>query len=181
MPGKSGYGVQRPTRAYIGRFRPRHEYPERVATQFKGGNWHGYPSQEAWLASKNKRQGRKKMEEKKAKRREDVAKEARDIQDLAREFSERAMRVAVAIMENPDAPDSARLQAVEMIHNRGYGKAPVVNTNLNVDMSAKPSELNAPDLDRRIAETLDRVERLTKREEQTSTGEERPTHLREYH
>jgi hypothetical protein len=106
--------------------------------------------------------------------------EARDIQDMAREFSEEAMKIAMQIARNEDAADSARLQAIDMIHNRGYGKAPITNINANINADAKPEELDAVELDKRVRETLSRVERLTSRETEASEGQGRPADLFKY-
>ena len=181
MTGKTGYGYRPPeVFATCGRFRKGHEYPERVATQFKKGTWKGYPSKEAYEQSKIDNRKAKMEEAKKQKRREVLAREARDIQDMAREFSEEAMRIAMEIARNENSADSARLQAIDMIHNRGYGKAPITNINTNLNADVKPSEINGADLDQRIAEALNRVERLTAREAQETESKERPSNLRVY-
>jgi hypothetical protein len=112
-------------------------------------------------------------------RRKTLAAEARDIQDLARQFSIRAMEELVNILDNPDAADSAKLTAINMILDRGYGKAAVTMLNLNASVDAKPSELDSTSLDKRIADAITRVEKLTGNNSE-ELNEEQPINIREY-
>jgi hypothetical protein len=181
MAGRSGYGYRPPeVFATCGRFRKGHDYPERVATYFKKPNYKGYPSKEAYEQSRIDNRKALMEEAKKIKRREVLAREARDIQDLARGFSEEAMEIAMQIARNEHAADSARLQAIAMVHDRAYGKAAITSINTNINANAKPSEINGADLDKRITEAISRIERLARREEQEAESQERPTHLRVY-
>jgi hypothetical protein len=170
MGGKgSGYGARNPNQLYTGRFRTGIRYPEREATYFtKGGKNPGPVT------------NHKAEREAKMARDSKLREEAKNIQDIAREFSERAMKVLVEIMENENETGAARMQAAEKVIDRGYGKAAITNINANIDANAKPSEMNADDIDSRIAEALNRVERLTQREAKETEGQERPTDLRQY-
>ncbi len=179
MVGKQGYGVQNPAcHATKGRFKKGVHCPDRY--EYLPGNYKGYPSKEAFLKSKKEREELNQVKEDKAIRRQTIAAEARDIQDIAREFSERAMQALVNVMENENAADSAIIAAAEAILSRGYGKPTVTTLNANLNASVKPSEVDAETLDLRIAEALNRVERLTSRETKAAESEERPSDLRQY-
>lgn len=52
-----------------------------------------------------------------------MAKTPTQIRSLARAHTEKAIAVLVGIMEQPDAPPSARVQAVNSLLDRGWGKA----------------------------------------------------------
>jgi hypothetical protein len=81
-------------------------------------------------------------------------------------------------LDNPDSADSAKLQAIQMLWDRGYGKPAATTVNINQNMDAKPSQLDAESLDKRIADTLNRVEKLTR--ESSEDGDKRPTDIRKY-
>ena len=113
-------------------------------------------------------------------RKKGIALEARDIQDLARQFSVKAMERLVKILDDENASDSTILQAIGMIWDRGYGKPSVTINNLNTNADAKPSDLDARNLNKRIEETLSRVEKLANGAEEEGPSEKRPINLREY-
>jgi hypothetical protein len=52
-----------------------------------------------------------------------MAKTPTQIKSLARAHTEKAISVLVGIMEQPDAPPAARVQAVNSLLDRGWGKA----------------------------------------------------------
>jgi hypothetical protein len=140
----------------------------------------GYPNKEAYLVARETRERKKMEEDVKAKRRAEIAKEAQNIQDLAREFSEQALQAIAEIMNSENETGNTKLAAAMALLDRAHGKpvASIVNTNLNAEV--KPSEVNAADLDTRIAEALNRVEKFTGREAKAAEGKERPTDLRKY-
>ncbi len=51
------------------------------------------------------------------------AKQITDVRDLARQHTKAAVETLVSVMENPNAPHSARVAAANGILDRGYGKA----------------------------------------------------------
>jgi hypothetical protein len=51
-----------------------------------------------------------------------VAKATADIRSLARAHTETAIKVLAGIMNQPDAPHTARVTAAEALLNRGWGK-----------------------------------------------------------
>jgi hypothetical protein len=53
-----------------------------------------------------------------------MAKAPTEIRSLARAHTEKAIRVLVGVMEQPDAPPAARVAAVNSLLDRGWGKAP---------------------------------------------------------
>ncbi len=104
--------------------------------------------------------------------------EARDLQNLAKQFSLKGMETCVAILDNPDSSDAAKLQAINMIWDRAYGKASMTTFNVNANIDANPKELDGADLDKRIAEAINNVEK--KIAETNDEGDERPINIREY-
>src|SRR5258706_6113614 len=113
-------------------------------------------------------------------RKKNLALEARDLQDLCRQFTLKATETLIEILDNPDASDGSKLKAIEMLWDRGYGKAAQTQVNINANADTKPSELDAQSLDRRIADTLDRVEKLANGKTEEGKSEDRPINLREY-
>lgn len=51
-----------------------------------------------------------------------MAKAPTQIRSLARQHTERAIQVLAGIMDQPDCPPSARVQAAEALLSRGWGK-----------------------------------------------------------
>jgi len=113
-------------------------------------------------------------------RKKNLALEARDLQDLCRQFTLKATETLIQILDNPDASDGSKLKAIEMLWDRGYGKAAQTQVNINANADAKPSELDSASLDKRIAEALNKVEKITNRISKEGTSEERPSDLRKY-
>jgi hypothetical protein len=170
-------GTQNPlAKIGSGRWRKGEPCPDKGA--FAPGNVNGYPSLEAYLAAKPLIEEKKKLKELKQMKKEAMIKGARNLQDLARDAAEEALEVIKAVMNDENAAPSARLQAAEMIHNRGYGKPLVTTINNNANIDMKPSEIDDTALDHRIRETLARVEQLTAREGKEATSQDRPTNIR---
>ena len=113
-------------------------------------------------------------------RKKNLALEARDLQDLCRQFTLKATETLIQILDNPDASDGSKLKAIEMLWDRGFGKAAQTQVNINANADAKPSELDSASLDKRIAEALNKVEKITNRISKEGTSEERPSDLRKY-
>jgi len=178
MAKSDGYRAEKSPNS--GRFRKGHQYKDREGTFFGGWNYMGHPSKEAYLAAKAEREAKKEKEAKRMARADKIAADRKDLQDIARDYTEESMKIAAEIMRNENEVGSVRLQAIQLIQDRGFGKPTVtqVNTNLNADV--KPKEVNAEELDTRIAEALNRVEKLTRREAEAPESEERPVNLRQY-
>jgi len=113
-------------------------------------------------------------------RKKNLAMESRDLQDLCRQFTLKATETLIEILDNPDASDGSKLKAIEMLWDRGYGKAAQTQVNINANADAKPSELDAQSLDRRIDDALNRVEKLTNGAVEEGKSEDRPINLRKY-
>jgi len=113
-------------------------------------------------------------------RKKNLAMEARDLQDLCRQFTLKAVETLIQILDDPDAAPSAKLQAINTLWDRGYGKPAQTQVNINASADTKPSELDAQSLDRRITDALSRVERLTNGETKETEGEKQPINIREY-
>lgn len=132
-----------------------------------------------WRTSKYAVKGLRKPKHPRVKLREKVAREAREIQTLARHFATAGIEIAAQIMSDSTEPASARLQAIALIQDRAFGKPVQPNTNMNVDANGKPREVSSSELDRRINETLETVERITGRAGKAGKGEEQLADLRQ--
>lgn len=132
-----------------------------------------------WRVSKYAAKGIRKPKHPRIKLREKVAREAREIQTLARYYASAGIQIAAQIMNDPTEPASARLQAIELIESRAYGRPVQPNTNMNVDVNGKPREVSSSELDRRINETLQAVERITGRARKAPESKEQPADLRQ--
>lgn len=106
--------------------------------------------------------------------------EARDIQALARKFAYDAMQALADVLANPESPDSAKITAANAILDRAYGKAAATNLNVNANMDANPRDMDLKDLDRRIADTLSRVENLTDRAAEELKNGKKIINIRDY-
>lgn len=123
--------------------------------------------------------GLKKMDKRKrTKEGEDMAIDAREAQRLSRESMRKAIERVAAILDDPAASDMAAIAAFHALADRAYGKATQTNVNANLDVDANPRELKGNELDKRITETLERVERLTKRKRETLVSEDGHPDLR---
>ena len=111
---------------------------------------------------------------------ESIVKDAREIQELARKHVPKAIEKLGEILENPEATDMSKIAAYHALADRGYGKPTQTNLNANFDADSKPSEVNEKELDSRIAEALERIERITSGTGQEVSGKERPADIRKY-
>jgi len=112
------------------------------------------------------------------KERESIVKEAREIKEMAARCVPDAIDALKDIITNPASSDMAKIAAANVVWDRGYGKPVQANINANMDVDAKPTEINDAELNRRIEDTLKRIEGAT-----TGTSEEvdvpkRPSDLR---
>jgi hypothetical protein len=110
-----------------------------------------------------------------------IVKEAREIQEMARRYAPDAIKAMGDILKSKVASDLAKISAANSMLDRGYGKATQTNINATVNTDGKPSEVDEQELSRRIAETLARVEGLTKRKREKIKSQEQPAHLRKLH
>jgi len=107
-----------------------------------------------------------------------IAKDAREIQELARLSGSAAIKAYSEILESKVASDLAKIAAANALLDRGYGKALQTNVNATVNTDGSTKEVDGDELDRRVKETIERVERLTKRKREKIQSEERPANLR---
>lgn len=132
-----------------------------------------------WRVSKYAATNIKKPKHPRVRLREKVAREHREIQELARQYAKAGIDIAAQIMADPTQPASARLQAIDILESRAYGRPNQTNTNLNVDANGKPSEVSSSELNRRIEEALGAVEALTGRTVKKAKSEVKPADIRE--
>lgn len=90
-----------------------------------------------------------------------AVKNVREIQQIALNNSAQAMRVAVEVMNDRRARGSERLAAVDLVLNRAAGRPTQTNINASLDANAPAHEASGKELDQRVAETLNRIEKLT--------------------
>ena len=134
-----------------------------------------------WRPSKFMKKGTPKPKRLRVRLKEAVAREAREIQTIARQYSAAAMKVAAEIMGDPMEPASARLQAADLVLNRGYGKPNQNNTNLNIDANGKTEEISSTELDTRVAAALEQFEKLTGGAAKAAAGKKQPADIRQHH
>lgn len=108
-----------------------------------------------------------------------VALEMHELQQLARENATGAMETLIEISGNKRAPESSRIAASAVILDRGYGKSSQTSITANVT-NGKASEITADQLEQRIGQALERVEKLTKRAPKAPASEDRPADLHKY-
>ena len=110
-----------------------------------------------------------------------VVKEAREIQEMARRYAPDAIKAMGEILRSKVASDLAKISAANSMLDRGYGKAMQTNINATVNTDGKPSEIDEQELNRRISETIQRVEGITKRKREKIKSEDGPTDVRKLH
>ncbi len=59
----------------------------------------------------------------------------RTIQELAKAYTQDAIETLVEVAKNPNASDSARVQAASAILDRGWGKPVQTNENINANLN----------------------------------------------
>lgn len=104
---------------------------------------------------------------------ENIRAEARDIQNMCRAYALEGVERVIEMMREANKPSDV-LAAVNLLLERGYGKASQTTVNANIDANGKPTEVTGKELDTRIADALKRVEAITRGETQEGEGEERP-------
>lgn len=86
-------------------------------------------------------------------------KSTRELKELAGEYTERAVKTLVEVMEDPDAPPAARVAAADKILDRGHGR-PAVTIEANI------GKLD-PDLMQRLqTDMVERMDRARERQRQ---------------
>lgn len=168
-----------PDPCHATRFKPGPD-PRRDGTLFQKGNYKGAADRETWSKEFQERMGKRDLKESNTEYVAEVVKEAKDMQDKARSLADEALDAIRRVMKSDESSDQAVLQAANSILDRAYGKAAQTNINANVNADAKPTEISGPELDKRIAEALNRVEELTRRTSEASESEDRPTDIRKY-
>ncbi len=107
-------------------------------------------------------------------------KEAREIQELARRSAPAALKALDDIINSKVASDLAKISAANALLDRGYGKALQTNVNATVNTDGSTKEIDGQELDRRVKETISKIEGLTKRKREKIQGTVRPPDLRQY-
>jgi hypothetical protein len=184
--GGSGHGIKRPDHRFLagGRNTGWKPYIHHKRMPSVARHLRSLFSDRLDPSLNNDRLKRLRLSKKELKMREEnraaKAAEAKDIQSLARRFALDAMKALADVLANPNSADTAKITAANAILDRAYGKAASTNLNVNANMDANPRDLDPADLDRRIADTLTRVENLTELATKEVKGERRIINLRDY-
>jgi hypothetical protein len=125
------------------------------------------------LAYRPEAMKRKRLKLKEEKK---IALEMHELTQLARESASDAMKTLIEISQNKRAPEPARIAASAVILDRGYGKASQVTMSASLN-NGKAKEITGDELERRIRNTLKRVEELTTGVPKAPQGKKRPSHL----
>jgi hypothetical protein len=96
---------------------------------------------------------------------------------LARENASAAMQTLIEISKDKRAPQPSRIAASAVILDRGYGKSSQVTMSANLN-TGKANEITGDELDKRIGQTLKRVEELTRRAPKAPPSEKGPRDIR---
>ena len=104
---------------------------------------------------------------------------SQEVQEKARQLALDALKSLGEIVNSEEASDNTKVSASALIFERAYGKAAQTNINANVNANA-PREIDAAELDKRIRETLERVEVITNRTREKIISEERPPDIRKF-
>lgn len=121
---------------------------------------------------------RRKRKMKRSKEGLRLALEHREIQEIAKLAAPDAIKAIIDIVNSPEAADTAKIAAANFLLDRAYGKPTQTNVNANIDSNDKPREIDRHELDRRIKQTIERVERITTREAEAPLSTEGPSDLR---
>lgn len=153
-----------------------HVWPLR--RRFPKGNYYGYESREAWAAAFKDNQMTKRII---PKIRAVATKTHLEIQERARQIADKAMDRLEDILNADDAGDTAVIQAAVTVLERGYGKASQTNINANLDTNAKASDIDTPELRKRIESALKRVEGAASGVPEEGESKDGPPNIRKYH
>ena len=107
-----------------------------------------------------------------------IAKDAREIQELARLHGAEAIKAYAKVLKSNVSSDLAKIAASNALLDRGYGKALQTSVNATVNTDGATKEIDGEELDRRVKETVERIERITKRKREKIKSPEQPVDLR---
>lgn len=165
ITGKGGFGDNPPDHALAARYRGGFQVGQRANPYGR----HGFKAAKV----EKKMEKRKRTEEG-----ESIVKEAKEIQEIARRMVPDALDALGKIVKSEVSSDMAKIAAYHALADRGYGRPTQTNINANIDADAKPNVVDGNELDKRITETLQRIESITSRERETLDSQERPADLR---
>lgn len=169
--GKGGFGDNPPDHVIAARY-----HATRKKGHFKPGN-----CANPWGRAGRKGAGVPKMEKTKTRRTPEgvsIVKEAREIKEMAAKCVPDAIKALHEIITSEVSSDMAKIAAANSVWDRGYGKPTQTNINATVDPDAKPNQIDDRELDRRVAEALERVESITTRTREKIAVPERSSDLR---
>jgi recombinational DNA repair protein RecT len=138
-----------------GQFKKGVYYPCRKKGQFKAGNYGGYPSKEEWSRTFEERMAQKRLQKRVYAK---VTKTHLEVQEMIREQAETLITTLLELAT--DGTENAKLNAIQQLMDRGYGKATQTTVNTSLD-ATRLKDVSANDLGKRIEQTLERIEGAT--------------------
>ena len=104
-----------------------------------------------------------------------------EVQERARLHALEAIDALAKIIKSDEANDTAKNAAASLLFERGYGKPTQTNINASVNTDGAPREITGDELEKRIRETIARVEGISQRKREKIISPEGPADLRKLH
>ncbi len=104
-----------------------------------------------------------------------------EVQERARLHALEAIDALAEIVRAKESNATAKIGATSLLFERAYFKPTRTIINANVNADGAPREITGDELDKRIRETIARVEGVGKRKREKIISEERPADLRKLH
>lgn len=164
--GKGGFGDSPPAYVLVARYKSGFK-PGQVPNPYGSKGYKGA--------------GIKRPRKMKTKRVKEIMKrtiEHREIQEIARMYAKDAIEALGEMLTSETVADTAKIAAANTVFDRAFGKPMQTNLNASLNPDGKPNEIDGRELDKRIAETIQRVDSITKRTREKIVSPERPVDLR---
>lgn len=110
-----------------------------------------------------------------------IATDFKQIQDMAKQFAPECMKALASVVTSDVSSDLAKISASQAILDRAYGKALQTSVSATVNGNGEAKDLDAAELDRRVAAAVTRVESLASRKREKIKSPEQPANLRKLH
>lgn len=149
-------------------------YPARARAGFKKGNYRGR-TRDDWSAKFEELMTQKKLTRRVYAK---VTKTHLEIQEKIRENAEALLNELLRLALDGDTSEPTKLNAIQQLMDRGYGKATQTTVNANLNADTKVKDIAANDLERRIEQTLERIEGTAGGVQEKAEGTERSVDLR---
>ena len=104
-----------------------------------------------------------------------------EAQEHARLHILEAIDALAEIIKAEDSGATAKIGAASLLFERGLGKPTQTNINASVNTDGAPREITGDELEKRIRDTIARVEGISTRKREKIVSEELPAYLRKFH